>query len=134
MGRGGVAEGGAGEALGLRLSAFNWVDDCLFPILGELPEAAARIEEGVARGGVLVHCFQGASRSAAAVCAWLLWRHPERAPSVEAAHAWLRGCRPLVGMNAGFCAQLEAFRGAAVEAAAAEGGGRWRAWRGCGAR
>ena len=92
-----------------------------FPILAELPAAVDVIEGGVLAGGVFVHCWAGASRSAAAVAAWLLWRHPERAPTVGAARAWLRSCRPTVGINEGFLEQLRVFRVAAGAAAAGEG-------------
>jgi hypothetical protein len=122
MGERGVSDAAA-AALGLHggVARFQWEDSADFPLLGELPAAVERIEAGVAAGGVFVHCWAGASRSAAAVAAWLCWRHPERAPTVDAARAWLRGCRPAVAINEGFCEQLRAFRAAAAEAAEGEG-------------
>jgi hypothetical protein len=122
MGGGGCGSDNA-AALGLACgeAVFAWEDSVVFPILEELPAAVEAIEAGAAAGGVLVHCWAGASRSAAAVAAWLLWRHPERAPTVDAAHEWLRRCRPAVAINAGFVEQLRAFHGAAAEAAAAAG-------------
>jgi membrane-associated phospholipid phosphatase len=59
-----------------------------------LRSAAAAIEDGRARGPVLVCCALGFSRSASALAAWLaLYRH---APDVEAAIEQIRRVRPRV--------------------------------------
>ena len=83
------------DALGLRIARFHWVDDDAFPILKDLVEAAAAIEELRIHGVVLVHCMRGASRSAAAVAAWRLWLAVDDddcgagAHGADAVHAWL---------------------------------------------
>ena len=113
---GGCSAAAAAE-LGLRVARFPWVDAEGHALLQDLPAAVAAVEAGRrARGGrVLVHCWAGASRSAAAAAAWLLWR---RGGTVAGAHAALRAARSAVGINAGFLAQLEVWR----ECVAAAGG------------
>ncbi|EAQ87099.1 hypothetical protein CHGG_03718 [Chaetomium globosum CBS 148.51] len=68
-------------------------------------------------GAVLVHCAMGKSRSATAVVAYLLWKHPHRfgkaKPTTTAQQAvaqaveWVRKTRPLAEPNDGFMRQLE---------------------------
>lgn len=54
-------------------------------------------------GRVLVHCVKGASRSAAVVVAYLMWRH---ALPFDAALRKVRAARPVADPNLGFAAQL----------------------------
>lgn len=54
-------------------------------------------------GRVLVHCVRGASRSAAVVVAYLMWRH---ALPFDAALRKVRAARPVADPNLGFAAQL----------------------------
>jgi hypothetical protein len=125
-----------GAVVGGRVTSVQrwpWVDSPSFCILGDLTAVADAIEVARAEGGVLVHCFQGKSRSAAAVVAWML-KHQRRIDSgageqradgsasraaaaplatltVDAAHAELRRHRSLVQVNDGFLAQLRAWNG-----------------------
>jgi len=55
------------------------------------------------KGGILVHCFMGASRSATVVAAYLMRKHS--LPSAAAVER-LRSIRPIVHPNAGFIQQL----------------------------
>ncbi|KAK5940842.1 hypothetical protein PMZ80_007259 [Knufia obscura] len=57
---------------------------------------------------VLIHCYAGASRSATAVVAYLMWaRHMSWLPAITL----LRGIRPIVCPNSGFVAQLQLWEG-----------------------
>ena len=101
----------AAAALALHCAHFPWEDEEAFPLLQDLPAAVAAVEAGRAsaggRGRVLLHCWVGASRSAAAAAAWLLWR---QGGTVQEAHAALQAARCVVRINSGFLAQLEAWR------------------------
>ena len=101
-------------ALGLQHHTFPWVDEMAFVILPDLPAVVGAIEAGRAgAGGVLVHCFMGASRSAAAVCAWRLWRE---GGEVEDVHADLQRARCIVRINQGFLQQLRVWRACVMAA------------------
>lgn len=69
---------------------------------------------GNSSGVVLVHCAMGQSRSAAVVCAYLMYKFHF---SAEQALDALREARPVVAPNAGFMAQLEEY-GRMLQAAA----------------
>jgi len=66
--------------------------DLVAPDAATLAQAAAQIEQARAHGPVLVCCALGYSRSAAAVCAWLI--ATGRAASVDEAIASVRRARP----------------------------------------
>ncbi|GFH21316.1 uncharacterized protein HaLaN_18592, partial [Haematococcus lacustris] len=72
------------------------------------------------RGGVLVHCVAGISRSATLVIAWLMYHH---SLSYDEAFRRLHAVRPWVMPNPGFRAQLQLFEQQGCDPAA------WRAWR-----
>ena len=63
----------------------------------------AFIAEGVASGGVLVHCHQGKSRSCAVVASYLM---KTQYLTLEGAMKVVRAGRPVASPNAGFIAQL----------------------------
>ena len=65
------------------------------------------IDNGLASGGaVLVHCAMGQSRSAAAVCAYIM---AKGRLSVREAMAKLRHARPMCEPNEGFMEQLRVY-------------------------
>ncbi|KAF8201954.1 protein-tyrosine phosphatase-like protein [Mycena galopus ATCC 62051] len=66
---------------------------------------AARL---TAEEGVLVHCYQGVSRSATIVAAYLMATHPPLHDDT-AALAFLRERRPIVQPNSGFLSQLALY-------------------------
>lgn len=101
---GGVAEEDA-VALGITHVRLPWEDAVSFHLLPHLPAAVGAILAGIGAGNVLVHCWRGASRSAAAIAAYLLWCDPS-VHTVEAAAARLRAARSAVAINAGFVTQL----------------------------
>ncbi|KAF7366183.1 Dual specificity protein phosphatase 12-like isoform X1 [Mycena venus] len=67
---------------------------------------AARV---TAQEAVLVHCYQGVSRSATIVAAYLMASHPPLHDDDSAALAFLRARRPIVHPNSGFLAQLALY-------------------------
>jgi hypothetical protein len=79
-------------------------------LLGRLDLAVAFIERALAQGEencVLVHCFQGKSRSAAVCAAYLM---AKSGCSLEEALDEVRRTRPQAQPNLGFAAQLRAYR------------------------
>jgi atypical dual specificity phosphatase len=60
--------------------------------------------KGKGKGKVLVHCFQGVSRSAAIICAYIMYK---RRVGLEAALGLLRRVRPSAQPNAGFMRVLQ---------------------------
>ncbi|KXS12130.1 phosphatases II [Gonapodya prolifera JEL478] len=89
-----------------------WVDKASFNLRGSLPDVIDAIDIGVlqaretGRGGVLVHCYQGKSRSAAAVVGWLI---AKRGMSLQDAIQLVTDSRKAVAINEGFLRQLEQF-------------------------
>lgn len=63
----------------------------------------AFIEEGLARGAVLVHCAMGQSTSAAVVCAYIVYKHRV---SPSKALGLLREARQMAKPDKGFMEQL----------------------------
>lgn len=75
-------------------------------LLDNLENCLEFIEKGRARGGVLVHCVAGVSRSAAVVTAYLM--HKEHLSAADALTS-LRKASPGVCPNYGFMEQLAIF-------------------------
>nr|OQO29561.1 hypothetical protein B0A51_04119 [Rachicladosporium sp. CCFEE 5018] len=76
-------------------------------LLEHLPGCVAFIQDGLDSGGaVLVHCAMGKSRSATAICAYLM--HTRHISASEAL-AHLRQTRPFCEPNDGFMKQLELY-------------------------
>lgn len=98
---------GGADCTRVSVTRFAWVDTLSFAILPHLPAVVSAIDDARARGGVLVHCYQGKSRSAAAVAAWLL-SHQHNS-QVDAIHERLREARHVVCINTGFLEQLHEF-------------------------
>ena len=81
-------------------------DTCKTPIYGYFDEANKFIEEGIQRGGVLVHCAQGRSRSASFVISFLM-KHKEI--KYKKAFGMLKKKHPIAQPNPGFISQLLKF-------------------------
>ncbi|GAQ83072.1 Dual specificity phosphatase [Klebsormidium nitens] len=75
-------------------------------LLDHLPECIDFIEEGRAKGGVLVHCVAGISRSGSVVTAYLMYKE---GLSAKDALASLRQASPSACPNDGFLEQLSIF-------------------------
>ncbi|TFK28903.1 phosphatases II [Coprinopsis marcescibilis] len=76
-------------------------------LLIHLPEACQFIDQALRSGGiVLVHCGQGLSRSAAVICAYIMW---SRRVNVAQALDFVRNARDQIWINAGFHEQLVLF-------------------------
>lgn len=67
------------------------------------------IDEGIERGGVLVHCQAGISRSVTAVTAYLMIREHRE---LEDALVEVMKCRKYAAPNIGFCCQLKGLEAA----------------------
>ena len=75
-------------------------------LLRHFPATIAFIKEGMSRGGVLVHCHAGVSRSATCVIAYLM---QERDMGFDKAFAFASKKRPVIFPNMGFQKQLHEF-------------------------
>ncbi|EFI27671.1 hypothetical protein CC1G_14596 [Coprinopsis cinerea okayama7 len=76
-------------------------------LLIHLPRACQFIEQAIRSGGVvLVHCGQGLSRSAAVVCAYIMW---SRRVNATQAMQFVRSARDQIWINPGFHEQLVLF-------------------------
>lgn len=77
-------------------------------LLQYFPDAVAYIDSALNKedGGVFVHCAMGKSRSAAMVCAYLMWKYKL---TPEAALEQLCEGRPICDPNPGFKEQLEVW-------------------------
>lgn len=78
-------------------------------ILSCIPTTNIFIEAGLDRGGVLVHCFGGKSRSPAFIAAYLM---SSSGVSFDEANRVLKSARPAVDINLGFEYQLRAYAAA----------------------
>jgi protein-tyrosine phosphatase/GNAT superfamily N-acetyltransferase len=76
-------------------------------IVAHFRECFAFIDAGKVDGGVLVHCFQGKSRSAAVILGYQM--HTTKLPFIELLDR-MRVMRPSAQPNPGFAAQLLAFQ------------------------
>jgi len=75
-------------------------------ITEQFDECFEFMEEGLREGGVLVHCFQGKSRSSTVIIAFLMKR---QGWSFERALEFVRDKRSVVAPNIGFSLQLRKF-------------------------
>ncbi|CAN0087960.1 unnamed protein product, partial [Phaeothamnion confervicola] len=75
-------------------------------ILATVGAANIFVEAGIEKGGVLVHCAGGRSRSAALVVAFLM---STVGASYDSALAVVKAARPVVSINRGFELQLRAY-------------------------
>lgn len=74
------------------------------------------VEAGIEKGGVLVHCAGGRSRSAAFVVAFIM---STQGCSYDTAYAQVRRARPVASVNRGFEQQLRAYGAAQCDVFAA---------------
>jgi dual specificity phosphatase 12 len=84
---------------------FQEITDCPYQdLLSYFPPCLKFIQTAIDNGGtILVHCRAGVSRSAAIVCAYLMWSHKL---TVTDAITIVTRARPCVSPNAGFKRQL----------------------------
>jgi protein-tyrosine phosphatase len=75
-------------------------------LLPHLDGAVKFIEQGVHHTSVLCHCYQGVSRSASVILAYLI---RSRGMTLEAALEYLKGRRPCVKPRDNFLAQLKQY-------------------------
>ena len=68
-------------------------------LIRHFPAAISFIKEGMMKGGVLVHCYAGVSRSASCVIAYLM---QERDMKFQEAFAFASKRRPVIFPNMGF--------------------------------
>ncbi|KAJ7432382.1 protein-tyrosine phosphatase-like protein [Mycena galericulata] len=85
----------------------DWPDE---ELLTHFKRANSFIDDArvIAGEGVLVHCYQGVSRSATVVAAYLMASHPHT-PDYISAIKFLQSLRPIVEPNAGFLDQLALY-------------------------
>lgn len=77
----------------------NITDTSQSSLIRHFPAAIAFIKEGISRGGVLVHCHAGVSRSASVVIAYLM---QENHMDFQSAFAFASKRRPVIFPNMGF--------------------------------
>lgn len=83
------------------------VDQTDYDILQDLPDIFKFIEEvKEAQGKLLVHCYQGKSRSSAVCCAYLMKYHNH---TLASALDTIREVRPIAAPNSGFMRSLQEF-------------------------
>ena len=90
----------------MKYKIINVLDHSNQSLLRHLPAAIAFIKDGMSRGGVLVHCHAGVSRSATCVIAYLM---QERDMGFEDAFSFASKRRPVIFPNMGFQRQLTEF-------------------------
>ena len=74
-------------------------DESSQSLIRHFPASIAFIKEGLDKGGVLVHCHAGVSRSATIVIAYLM---QEKHLSFESAFSYASKRRPVIFPNMGF--------------------------------
>jgi dual specificity phosphatase 12 len=82
-----------------KYKTINIADTSQSGLLRHFPAAVAFIKEGIMRGGVLVHCYAGVSRSASCVIAYLM---KERQMTFQDAFGFASRKRPIIFPNMGF--------------------------------
>jgi hypothetical protein len=101
----------SGERRAQYSSAFNYLsidlrDKDYSNLLSCIPAANIFIHAGLSRGGVLVHCRGGKSRSPALVVAYLM---SHRGWNLETSLEAMATARPLMAINRGFAMQLTMY-------------------------
>lgn len=86
---------------------YKWMDIPEQSIYDDLKDIAQQINQHLTKGHrILIHCQKGKSRSATAICAYLIYIH-KMTPSQ--AIKLLQKKRPIVNPNGGFRSQLVTF-------------------------
>nr|XP_006817535.1 PREDICTED: dual specificity protein phosphatase 12-like [Saccoglossus kowalevskii] len=75
-------------------------------LLSHFPECIAFIEDGIRKGGVMVHCFMGISRSTTVVLAYLMRKDKK---TLDSAFLHVKQIKQEVSPNHGFMEQLRLF-------------------------
>ncbi|KAJ7843737.1 protein-tyrosine phosphatase-like protein [Mycena olivaceomarginata] len=102
------SDGTEGDFHRMQIAVQDWPDQDLFTHL-KAANAFINGAREVAEEGVLVHCYQGVSRSATIVAAYLMASHPPVHSSDIAAVTFIRTLRPIVQPNSGFLSQLALY-------------------------
>merc|ERR1712225_201564 len=79
-----------------------------FERTGKFIEKGLKSEKDGKKGGVLVHCAMGKSRSVTVTIAYLLRKYPQH--TVKSALELIRESRPIAEPNDGFMAQLQLYK------------------------
>jgi len=77
----------------------NIADTSTSSLIRHFPAAISFIKEGISKGGVLVHCFAGVSRSSSCVIAFLM---QDRGLTFQEAFSFASKKRPIIFPNIGF--------------------------------
>lgn len=86
-----------------KYKVINVTDTSQSSLIRHFPAAVQFIKEGISKGGVLVHCYAGVSRSASCVIAYLM---QEKDMTFTEAFAFASKRRPIIFPNMGFQRQL----------------------------
>jgi len=95
-------------------------------LMSHFADTNAYIADALTKGGVLVHCQQGVSRSATVVAAYLM---TTQSISATEAIQFIKARRPIANPNVGFREQLELYGAAGCDMGSEEGQKAHQAWQ-----
>ncbi|KAF9463804.1 protein-tyrosine phosphatase-like protein [Collybia nuda] len=103
----------------LERKSVEFDDNADVDLMVHFTKTNAYISNALEKGGVLVHCLRGVSRSATVVAAYLM---ATRRLSYQEAVDFIKSRRPMVNPNPGFIRQLELYGAAHCNTNTVEGG------------